>query len=116
MHQINFRVNDEEKLIIQALAEERNISIAEIAKHFVLDEIAEIRVDFAFNLYKKHQISKKRAWLLSGLSYPEFLMESGKRGIIHDIPPEIEKNTEELLTDLSLKDFLKNPLEKITPL
>ena len=75
MPQINFRVNDDEALFIQAIAEIRGISAPEIAKQALMKTISPLRVDIAFQLLKDGKIGRKHAWKLSGVSYYEFLQE-----------------------------------------
>ncbi|TFG05168.1 MAG: hypothetical protein EU536_02675 [Promethearchaeota archaeon] len=79
MTQINFRVNNDEKLVLQALAEFKGVSVAEFAKQVVLKDIGAVRIDLAFKLLSEGKISRKRAWVLSGLTYHEFMLEWAER-------------------------------------
>ncbi len=90
MPQINFRVNDDEALFIQAIAEIRGISAPEIAKQALMKTISPLRVDIAFQLLKDGKIGRKHAWKLSGVSYYEFLQEWTKRGAEEIINDEAE--------------------------
>ena len=75
MSQINFRVANQEKELMEEIAKYKKISLAELAKRMVLKELGKIKVDLAFDLYKDKKIRKKDAFKLSGLSYHQFLLE-----------------------------------------
>jgi predicted HTH domain antitoxin len=91
MQQVNFRIEDDEKLILQALAKAKGISIAELSKELIMKEIQSIRVDFAFDLLKQGMIGFKRCWRISGLSYHEFLNEWSSRGAEESISEEAQE-------------------------
>ena len=61
MKQINFRIDDDYFTIIKTLADESNTSIADLAKHMVLEKSQEKRLDIALLLYEKGKIGLKRA-------------------------------------------------------
>ena len=107
MSQINFRVNNDEKKVIKALAESKGISIAEFTKDIVLDNISPIRVDLAFNLLKEGKCGRKRSWILSGLTYYEFMLEWTKRGAVEYIPAEIMDESIEKSLDFDLNKYRK---------
>ncbi|HMF30793.1 MAG TPA: hypothetical protein VKK79_05240 [Candidatus Lokiarchaeia archaeon] len=111
MQQVNFRLTDDEKRVLIALAETRGISIAELAKEAVLKEISAIRVDLAFQLLQEGKIGFKRAWTLSGLTYHEFLVEWSHRGAEEVISEEAEKKALKVALDLDLSQFLRNQEE-----
>ncbi len=89
--QINFRVKEDEKQIIQALAAQRGLSVPELAKQVLMKEISPLRVELAFQLLQEGKIGKKRAFTMSGLSYHEFLDEWVKRGAEEHISDESYK-------------------------
>ena len=75
MAQINFRVDNSIKLIMDILARNEGKSIAQIAKEYILKNIEPVRVDLAFNLLKEGKIGRKKAWKISCLEYSLFLKE-----------------------------------------
>ena len=105
MGQINFRIEEDVKEIIDLIAENRGISTAELAKRATLKEISEIRVDLAFQLLKEGKIGRKRAWKLSGLSTLEFLNEWTKHGAEEVISAEARESTLDLIKSLDLSKF-----------
>ncbi len=112
MTQINFRVNKDEKLVLQALAELKGVSVAEFAKQVVLKDIGAVRVDLAFKLLNERKISRKRAWILSGLTYHEFMLEWAERHAEEIIPDAIMDKVLETALTIDFKQFLKKQLEK----
>jgi predicted HTH domain antitoxin len=110
MTQINFRVSDEEKQIISALAEQKGLSVAELARSALLKEIQPVRIDIAFNLLSQGKIGRKQAWTISGLNYREFLVEWSKRGIQENIPEETWDKGLELSKTFDPKPILKKIL------
>ncbi len=107
MEQINFRVQEDEKQVLKALAEMKGISVPELVKQAVLKEIGPLRIDLAFQLLKGGKIGRKRTWILSGLSYHEFLVEWSKRGAEEVIPEEAAVKELELVKTLDLKKYLQ---------
>lgn len=105
MTQINFRIDEEIKEIIDLIAQNRGISAAELAKQATLKEISKIRVDLSFQLLKAGKIGRKRTWKLSGLSTLEFLNEWTKRGAEEVISDEARESTIELIKSLDLTKF-----------
>ena len=81
MQQVNFRLSKEEKEILQQIARTKGISIAELAKNAVLNEIKKDRIEIAFSLLKEGKIGKKRAFIFSSLTYNEFTLELNRRNI-----------------------------------
>ena len=95
MEQINFRVQADEKRVLQAIADVKGISVPELVKQTVLKEITPIRVALAFQLLREGKIGRKRAWVMSGLSYHEFMVEWAKVGAVEVLPDEaLEKEIE----------------------
>lgn len=107
MEQINFRISPEEKRMLQIIADERSITITELARSALFKEIAPKRVDFAFKLLAEGKIGRKKAWVLSGLTYHEFLVEWTKRGAEEHIPDSITVNELEIITKIDLKKHQK---------
>ena len=112
MEQINFRVSEDEKQLLKVLAENRGISVTEFVKQVVLKEIGSIRIDLAFRLLIEGKITRKRAWLLSGLTYHEFMMEWEKRNAEEIIPEAIRAKELETGLTIDIKRFLKNNSDK----
>lgn len=110
MTQINFRLSEDEKQIIAAMAELNGKSIAEFVKTTVLNIIGPNRVATAIELLKLRKISRKRAWLLSGLSYYEFLMELSKNAISDNIPDEAWNKGLEMALNFDPKPILKKKM------
>jgi uncharacterized protein (DUF1778 family) len=110
MEQINFRVKDDEKKLLQFIAEQKGMTVVEFVKSTVMKEITTVRVDLAFQLLENGKIGRKRAWILSGLTYHEFMVEWTQRGASETVPDaSFEK---ELATgrELDLSKYLKNKL------
>ena len=107
MSQVNFRVNDDEKIVLHALAKQRGVSVAELAKQAVIKEILPLRIDLAFNLLNTGKIGRKRAWIISGLSYHEFMIERTRRGAEEIIPDEAEQKGIEIAKNIDLQKFLR---------
>jgi uncharacterized protein (DUF1778 family) len=110
MTQINFRLSEEEKQIIAAMAELKGQSVAEFVKNTVLTAIIPNRVAIALDLLKARKISQKRAWILSGLSYYEFLIEVSTHDISCNIPEESWDKGLELALNFDLKSLLKKQM------
>ena len=105
MGQINFRIEEDVKELIDFIAENWGISTAELAKRATLKEISEVRVDLAFQLLEEGKIGRKRAWKLSGLSTLEFLNEWTKRGAEEVISDKARESTLDLIKSLDLSKF-----------
>ena len=109
MSQVNFRMNEDEKLVITALAKQKGISVAELARQALINEIMPMRVNLAFNLLKDGQIGRKRAWKLSGLSYHEFMVEWSKRGAVEQVPDAADRKGIETALNLDISKYMKQP-------
>ena len=106
--QLNFRISKDEKRVIDAIAEERGVSAAELARKSLFKEIEPIRVDLAFKLLAEGKIGRKRAWVMSGLSHNEFLIEWTKRGAEEQIPDEFIEKELDIARAIDLKKFMRN--------
>ena len=107
MEQINFRIFKDEKEVIATLAKKNGVSVAEFVKQAVMREITDVRVDLAFDLLDQGKISRKRAWVLSGLSGFEFRSEWSKRGAEEKIPDSVIKKQFDTIHDLDISRLLK---------
>ncbi len=113
MYQINFRVGENEKEILEKIARIKNISLAELSKRFVMKELEQLRVDIAFDLMQEGKISKKKAFKMSGLTYYEFMHEGVKRKVTEKLPEELIESEMNALSKLDITQFLKNNAEEI---
>lgn len=112
MEQINFRISGDEKQVLKVLAELNGVSVTEFVKQVVLKEVGPVRVDLAFRLLAEGKIARKRAWLLSGLTYHEFMLEWEKRHAEEIIPEAIRAKELENGLIIDLRRFLKNRSDK----
>ena len=107
MNQVNFRLKEDEKNLLKIIAGLQGIPISQLAKQIVLKEIEPKRVDIAFQMLEEGKCGRKRAWIISGLSYHEFMNEWSLRNAEEHIPDEVyEKSLEDALS-LDLKLFRK---------
>ncbi len=91
MSQINFRIDIEEMPIIKKIAEEKGISVAELAKRSLKEKIKIDRLNLAFKMLKDEKVGFKGSWKISGLDYQEFLSEWVKRDAHEEIPLHLIK-------------------------
>nr|MDO8087695.1 hypothetical protein [Candidatus Sigynarchaeum springense] len=112
MEQLNFRISKDEKRVIEAIAAERGVSTAELARRSLLKEIEPIRVDLAFKLLSEGKIGRKRAWTISGLSHNEFLIEWTRRGAEEQIPDEFIEKELDIARSIDLKKFMRNQADR----
>ena len=110
MEQVNFRVSKNEKQLIDAIAQEKGVSAAELARQSLFKEIAPFRIELAFKLLASGRIGRKKTWVISGLSAHEFLVEWSKRGIEEVIPDEFIEKQLEIAKEIDLKNFLRKKL------
>lgn len=107
--EVNFRLSKHEKQLIDAIAAEKGVSTAELAKQSLLKEAEPMRVDLAFKLLAEGKIGRKKAWILSGLSHHKFLGEWTRRGAEEVIPDELVEEEIEIMKSIDLKAFLRKP-------
>jgi len=107
MGQINFRISDDEKMILKLIAQMRGLTMTELVKHNVFDTISQDRVDLAFKLLEEGKIGRKKAWKISGLNGHEFLKEWTRRNAEEKISDELAEKTLNIALNLNSKDFLK---------
>lgn len=113
MYQINFRIGENEKEILEKIASIKKMSLAELSKRFVLKELGSLRVDIAFDLMQEGKISRKKAFKLSGLTYYEFMHEGVKRKVTEKLPVALIESEMNALSELDITKFLKNDMEEI---
>ena len=107
MTQINFRIDDDLKNIIDLISDIQGISAAELAKRATIKEISQLRIEIAFDLLEKGKIGRKRAWIISGLSAHEFLNEWTERGAEEKV---LEKSLEkefQLINEIDIERYRK---------
>ncbi len=107
MYQINFRVGEIEKELLEKIADVRCISLAELSKRIVIKELEHIRVDIAFSLMNEGKISKKKAFKLSGLTYYEFMQQGAIRNVTEKIPAGLSESELVAIHELDITHFLK---------
>ena len=113
MYQINFRVNEIEKEILEKISNHEKISLAELSKRFVLKELSNFRVELALNLLRDGKMGKKSSFGLSGLRYHEFLLECSKRKITERLSEDIITDELQAIRKLDIKSLLKSNYDKI---
>ena len=113
MYQINFRVGENDKEILEKIAKIKNISLAELSKRFVMKELEQFRVNIAFDLMQEGKMSKKQAFKMSGLTYHEFMHEGVKRKVTEKLPAELIESELDALSKLDIAQFLKNDAKEI---
>lgn len=107
MGQLNFRISEDEKMVLQLLAQIRGVSVTEFVKQDVFTKIAEERIDLAFTLLKMGKIGRKKAWKITGLNGREFLKEWTRRGAEEKISDELAESTLKIALELNPKDFIR---------
>jgi len=105
MSQINFRISNDEKELLQLFASQKGVTITEFIKHNIFNFIAKDRVDLAFKLLQDGKIGRKKAWLISGLNGIEFLKEWTRRSAEEVISDELAEKTLENALSLDLDEF-----------
>ena len=107
MEQINFQVQPEERLILQYLADSVNLPIDEYVKQKIFDNIKDERSKIAFYLLQERKISRKLAWLISGLSYHEFMLIWVQKGFTENISDQLLDQQVNLALNLTSDDIAK---------
>ncbi len=107
MKQINFRLSEEEYESLKLLAIHLNESVSNLSKRILLENLSEIRVRIALKAYQENKISLKRAWKLSGLSFPEFNKLLVENHIEPPIPEELDDKLIEIALDITEEDVFK---------
>jgi len=104
MKQINFRLSDTEFERAELLAKALDMSVPALLKDISMQGITHTSVETALNLYKTNKIGLKKAWLLSGLEFHEFLDLLGSRGIEPSISDEMVDEMIEAAKSLRFED------------
>jgi uncharacterized protein (DUF1778 family) len=107
MEQVNFRLDENEKWVLDLIAKYKGQSVAEYSRSIIAREIRQTRVDIAFQLVKEGKIGFKRSWNISGLSYHEFITEWAHRNAEELIAEETEEHGYKLALKLDPKLLLK---------
>ena len=105
MGQLNFRISDDDKMVLELLAKIQGISVTEMVKSTVFTKISEERVDLAFRLLKLGKIGRKKAWKITGLNGREFLKEWTRRNAEEIISDELAESTLKIALDLDPTNF-----------
>jgi predicted HTH domain antitoxin len=112
MEQINFRLKAEDKQILQQISKLQGISVAEYIKRLVLNDLSQTKVEAAFDLFRKGKIGRKRAFLLSGLTYNEFTLELHDRKIQEHTSEDAFERGIETIDILDLTPLLRRKLSE----
>ena len=107
MSQINFRINKNDLEIYKEIADSEGFSVAELARNALFKQMKEKRIDYAFKLLNKGECGFKRTFILSGLSYHEFMLEWAKRDAKEVIPAHIFEKHLKKAIDYDLSRLLK---------
>ena len=108
MSQINFRINKKELEIYKEIAESEGLSVAELARNALSNKMKKKRVEYAFKQLNKGICGFKRTFILSGLSYHEFMLEWAKKDAKEVIPDHIFEKHLKKAIDYDLSRLL-NP-------
>ncbi|HME55467.1 MAG TPA: hypothetical protein VKM55_24895 [Candidatus Lokiarchaeia archaeon] len=105
MKQINFRLSETEFERAEMLAKALDMSVPALLKDVSMKGINNASVETALNLYKTNKIGLKKAWLLSGLEFHEFLDLLGSRNIEPNISDEMIDEMIEAAESLRFEDI-----------
>ena len=108
MSQINFRINKKDLEIYKEIAESEGLSVAELARKALSNNMKNKRVEYAFKQLNKGICGFKRSFILSGLSYHEFMLEWANRDAKEVIPDHIFEKHLKKAIDYDLSHLL-NP-------
>ncbi|WP_371804105.1 hypothetical protein [Candidatus Lokiarchaeum ossiferum] len=108
MNQINFRVSQAEHEMIEMVAKISGKSIPTLFKQISLSALAEHAKKMALELYKSHKIGLKQAWILSQMTFPEFLSFLVEQDVEPEIPEKLDEEMVELAETLTLTDLFPN--------
>lgn len=107
MKQINFRLTDIEYQRVDLIARTLDTTVPALLKEMSLKGVASTSVEISLNLYKNNKVGLKRAWLLSGLVFHEFLALLQER----DIDPVIS----DTLVDKMIENVESLTFEEMFP-
>lgn len=111
MKQINFRLSDQEYKNFEEMAKILKKSVPSLIKEISLNELNKLNRDLSLELYKKGQIGFKKAWLLSGLDFMEFINLLVENKIEPNIPDDLDNKMIESALNTSIEDIF--PQDKI---
>lgn len=107
MNQISLRMAEEDIKILQMISEEMSTPIATLYRQATSNAFNEWKLDQLFRLYSIGRLVLKKAWKLSRMTWPEFLLELERRQIEPPISELIDDYTEEIRKKIPLKDHIK---------
>nr|MDO8087700.1 hypothetical protein [Candidatus Sigynarchaeum springense] len=117
MKQINFRLTDAEYERVDIVARSLDTTIPALLKDLGLKGLARASVEIALNLYKCGKVGLKRAWILSGLEFHEFLALLQERDIDPVIPDTLVDKMVENVESLTFEEMFpgksKDELRKL---
>ena len=108
MGQINFRISEEDKSVLQLLAQIRGLTLTEFVRHNIFETISQERIGLAFQLLEDGRIGRKKAWKITGLNGQEFLKEWTRRNAEEKISDELAEQTLQIAESLNSAEFLRN--------
>ena len=88
MKQINFRLSEGEFERVELLAKLADKTVPALLKEISMKGLTNASIEMALNLYKTNKVGLKRAWMISGLAFHEFLDLLANRGIEPNISDE----------------------------
>lgn len=107
MNQISLRMAEEDIKILQMVSDEMNTPIASLYRQATLRTFKEWKLDQLFRLYSIGRLGLKKAWKLSRMTWPEFLLELERRQIEPPISELVDEYTDEIRKKIPLKDHKK---------
>ncbi|MHA1266845.1 MAG: UPF0175 family protein [Candidatus Helarchaeota archaeon] len=107
MRQINFRLTEEEYESLRLLAIHLGESVPKLSKRILLENLTEVRVKIALEAYRTNKIGLKKAWKLSGLSFPEFNKLLVEKNIEPSIPEELDDKLIKIALKIKEEDVFK---------
>ncbi len=117
MKQINFRLTDAEYERVDIVARSLNTTVPALLKDLSLKGLVHTSVEIALNLYKASKVGLKRAWILSGLEFHEFLALLQEKDIDPVIPDTLVDKMVENVESLAFEEMFpgksKDELRKL---
>ncbi len=105
MRQINFRLTDAEYERVDIVARGLDTTVPALLKDLGLKGLAHTSVEIALNLYKAGKVGLKRAWILSGLEFHEFLALLQEKDIDPVIPDTLVDKMVENVESLTFEEM-----------
>ncbi|MEX2680563.1 MAG: hypothetical protein Q6373_003130 [Candidatus Sigynarchaeota archaeon] len=117
MKQINFRLTDAEYERVDMVARSLDTTVPALLKELGLKGLVHASVEIALNLYKAGKVGLKRAWILSGLKFHEFLALLQEKNIDPVIPDTLFDKMVENVESLTFEEMFpgksKDELRKL---